>query len=74
MSTTTQAPLSSNATIDVILHALVLLGITAASIFVKNPNSQQHAASIINATNQLVLPLADQLLNPPAAPAAPAAE
>ena len=46
----------------------MLLGITAASLFVKNPNSQAHAASIINATNEVVLPLADALLNPPAAP------
>lgn len=58
------APLAINATIDEILHALVILGITAASIFVKNPNSQAHAASIINATNQVVLPLADALLVP----------
>ena len=60
------ANLSASATIDEILHALILLGITAASIFVKNPNSQQHAVSIINAVNSTVLPLADSLLNPPA--------
>lgn len=64
METTPAPVLNVNATIDEILHALVILGITAASIFVKNPNSQQHAASIINATNQVVLPLADSLLNP----------
>lgn len=61
-------PLTSTSKLDEILHALVLLGITAASLFVKNPNTQAHAASIINATNQVVLPLADALLNPPVAP------
>ena len=60
--------LSTTSRIDEILHALVLLGITAASIFIKNPNSQQHAASIINAVNTTVLPIADALLNPPAPP------
>ena len=61
-------PLTSTSKLDEILHALVLLGITAASMFVKNPNSQQHAVSIINATNQIVLPLVDSLVNqvPPA--------
>ena len=67
---TTPTPLSVTARLDEILHALILLGITAASIFIKNPNTQQHAATIINAVNTTVLPLADELLNPPAAPAA----
>jgi hypothetical protein len=58
-------------TIDEILHSLVVLGISAAAIFVKNPNSQQHAASIINLTNSVVLPLADAFLNPPAQAPAP---
>jgi hypothetical protein len=67
-----QAPLASGSTIDAILHALVILGISAASIFVKNPNSQQHAVSIINLVQTEVLPLADALLNPPAAATPPA--
>jgi hypothetical protein len=53
-------------TIDEILHDIFVIGISAASIFVKNPNSQQHAASIINLLNATVLPIADSLLlNPP---------
>lgn len=63
---TAPTPLTAESKIDEILHALVLLGITAATIFVKNPNSQQHAASFINATNQVILPVVDSLLNPPA--------
>lgn len=60
----TPQPLAIDATIDEILHALVILGITAAGLFVKNGDSKAHAASIINATNQVVLPLADALLVP----------
>lgn len=67
---TTSAPLTHQSTLDEILHGLVVLGITAAALFVKNPNSQQHAVSIINLVNQAVLPIADQLLNPPAPPSA----
>ena len=62
----TPTALDPNATIDEILHAMVILGITAASIWVKTPKSQAFAASIINATNQIVLPLADSLLVPKA--------
>lgn len=51
-------------TVDQILHSIFALAITAATIFVKNQQSQQHAASIINLTNSLVLPVADSLLNP----------
>lgn len=61
---TTPAPLHPQSTIDEILHGLVTLGIVAASIFVKNENSRARAGQIINTTNQVVLPLADQLLNP----------
>jgi len=69
---TAPTALTVESTIDEILHALVMLGITAASIFVKNPKSQALAGQIINATNQVVLPMADSVLNPttPAAPAA----
>lgn len=56
-----------NKTLDAILHDIFLVGIAAASIFVKNPNSQQHAASIVNMLNSTVLPIADELLNPPPA-------
>lgn len=58
MSTTT------NSTLNDILKAIVVTGITAASIFVKNPNSQQHAADIINLV-QSILPVFDGLLNKP---------
>jgi hypothetical protein len=49
-----------------------MLGITAASIFVKNPKSQNLASQLINATNQVVLPMADSILNPTSS--APAAQ
>lgn len=62
--------LTSASRLDEILHAMVFLGMTAAAIFVKNPTSQAHAASIINLTNTVVLPLADQLLAKPTEPAA----
>ena len=52
-------------TLDAILHDLIFAGISAAAIFVKNPNSQQHAASLISLVQTTVLPLADALLNPP---------
>ncbi len=64
--------LNANSTIDEILHGLITAGIMAASIFVKNPNSRQHAASIINVVNSTVLPLADDLLSKQAAAATPA--
>lgn len=56
------APVPHGSTLDTILHALILTSITAASIFVKNPKSQDHAASIINVVNSNLLPLADALL------------
>jgi hypothetical protein len=65
---TQPTPLHAQSTLDEILHALVVLGITAASIFVKNPKSQAFAGNIINATNQVVLPVADALLNPSSIP------
>ena len=49
--------------IDEILHLIVSVGIKAASIFVKNPKSQQSAANIIGLVNDVVLPVADGLLN-----------
>jgi hypothetical protein len=55
-----------NPTLDEILHDIFVVGISAAAIFVKNPISQQRAGSIINLLNQIVLPIADSLLNPPA--------
>lgn len=60
-----------NAQLDQILHDVFIVGISAAALFVKNPNSQQHAASIINLLNQVVLPIADSFLTPkPATPSA----
>ena len=50
-------------TLDEILHGLILVGMTAASIFVKNPASQQHAATIIDLLNKVILPLAEEMLN-----------
>lgn len=55
-------------TLDVILHDLIFLGMSAANIFVKNPNSRQHAANIIDLVQNTILPVADQLLNPPTPP------
>jgi len=60
-------------TVDAILHDIFTVGISAAAIFVKNPNSQQHAASIIQLLQTSVLPVADSLLTLPAAPASSAA-
>lgn len=48
---------------DTILHDVIATGILAASIFVKNPASQQTAANLINAVQQL-LPMLDAQLNP----------
>lgn len=61
----TPTVVNPNATLDEILHALVTVGIVAASIFVKNPNSRVQAGQIINLVNTTVLPIADGLLNPP---------
>jgi len=70
-NTTTPQPLHSLSTLDAILHAFILAGMTAASIFIKNPNSQAKAAPIINLVNE-VLPVIDTALNPPPAdPPAP---
>lgn len=52
-------------TIDTILHDIIAGGILAATIFVKNPNSQQKAALMIDAVNRL-LPMLDSQLVPPA--------
>jgi hypothetical protein len=47
-TTTTTAPVSTPSTIETVLQDLFELGIGAASIFVKNPSSQQTAVNIIN--------------------------
>ena len=60
-----QTPLTSGSKLDEILHALIFAGISAASIFVKNPSSQQHAATLINLVQGTLVPLADSLLNKP---------
>jgi len=69
-------------TLAELLHGIVALGIGAANIFVKNPESRQHAGQIVDLVNSEVLPLADDLLSQQAAanaaaaaaPPAPAAE
>lgn len=69
-TTPTPAPvphLTAESRLDEILHALVIVGISAASIFVKNPNSRNLAGQIINVMNTNVLPTVDSLLNPPPA-------
>lgn len=48
--------------IDTVLHDVILTGVLAASIFVKNPAHQQTASLIINAISQL-LPQLDAQLN-----------
>ena len=47
--------------LETLLHAIIALGITAASMFVKNPASQQHAATVVNAVNGL-MPVVDSLI------------
>lgn len=48
---------------DTILHDVIAAGILAATIFVKNPASQQKASALIDAVSRL-LPMLDQQLNP----------
>lgn len=48
--------------IDTVLHDVILTGVLAASIFVKNAAHQQTASLIINAMAQL-LPVLDAQLN-----------
>lgn len=56
-----------NATLNLLLHDLFLLAVTGASIFVKNPVTQQHAQTL----TQLASALLDQIApTPPAPPAA----
>jgi len=45
--------------LETLIHDLVALGILAASIFVKNPASQAHAAQIISVVQNDLLPLID---------------
>jgi hypothetical protein len=45
---------------ETLIHDLILLCSLAASIFVKNPASQQHAAELIDAVNTHLLPLIDK--------------
>lgn len=44
--------------LDTLLHDLIVFATIAASIFIKNPNSQVHAAQLLGVANQL-LPLID---------------
>lgn len=46
---------------DSIFHDVITAGLIAASIFVKNPASQQHAAQIIQAVNPLIQMIDAQL-------------
>ena len=45
--------------LETLIHDLIAFGFLAASIFVKNPASQEHAAKIIGALNDHLLPLID---------------
>lgn len=49
-------------TVEEIVHALLALTISAAALFVKNPNSQAHAATMVTVGTNVLLPLADQLV------------
>ena len=68
VATTAPGPVkaTAGAIVDTVLHDVILTGILAASIFVKNPAHQQTAASLIQAVQQL-LPVLDAQLNPPPA-------
>lgn len=61
---TSDAPAIDPKTADAILHDIFVVGISVAALFVKNPQSQAHAASIIDLLNRVVLPIADGWLNP----------
>lgn len=52
MASVPTAPTSS--TLDTIVHDVVLFGVLAASIFVKNPASQAKANTIIQALQPLL--------------------
>lgn len=60
---------SASVTIDQILHDLFYVGISAASIFLKNPASMAKAQSIASLLGNVLLPITDSLLNPPVAAA-----
>lgn len=60
--TPTPTPATTNQTVDEILHVLVVVGISMASIFVKNPSSVQKAGQIADLLKNTVLPIADSLL------------
>lgn len=63
--------MSSNNTAINILNDIVAFGIAAASIFVKNPASQQHAATIIQTLTPLLAIIEQQITGTPS-PLAPA--
>lgn len=58
--TDTTADTTSNSELNQILQALFSIGILAASLFVKNPTSQQHAQSVIDLLNKEVIPQIDK--------------
>jgi len=58
-TTTTSATNSVGATVDAIVHDLLAVAIAAASIFVKNPASQQLAANLANMATNVLLPIVD---------------
>lgn len=60
-SNTTPTKETAGQIADTILHDVITAGILAASIFVKNPASQQKAANIMQAIQQL-LPMLDSQL------------
>lgn len=59
--------------LDEILEDTLLLGSMAASIFVKNPNSQATAGKLINSVAQMLQVIEAQLGLAPTVPAATAA-
>lgn len=54
--------MSTGQTVDTILHDVIAFGVVAASIFVKNPASQQHAVTIIQAIQPLLAMIDNQLV------------
>ncbi len=50
-----------NAGNKLLIHDLILVGLTAASIFVKNPQSQEKAGILINLINSILKEHGQQL-------------
>lgn len=61
-STTVTSKPSAGTIADEILHDVITAGIIAAGFFVKNPNSQQKAQTLIQLVTQDLLPMLDTQL------------